>query len=92
MPDRHQPLALVQAARPQREEPHSRQPVHHTRGNAIQIAPGTAQNTISDNVITSSAKNGIILSGERQIVKGNHISSSGLKNLAVEAGSHEISP
>lgn len=61
-----------------------------TRGNAIQIASGTAQNTLSGNVITASGKNGIILNGERQIVKDNQISGSGLKDLAVQAGKHEI--
>lgn len=63
-----------------------------TRGNAIQIASGTAQNTLSGNVITASGKNGIILNGERQVVKGNQISGSGLKDLAVQAGKHDITP
>jgi parallel beta-helix repeat protein len=63
-----------------------------TRGNAIQIASGTAQNTILENVITASGKNGIILNGEGQIVKGNTISGSGLKDLTVQAGRHNITP
>lgn len=63
-----------------------------TRGNAIQIASGTAQNSLIANVITGSGKNGIQLDGQRQIVKGNQISGSGLKDIAVQAGKHEITP
>ena len=63
-----------------------------TRGNAIQMASGTAKNTVTGNVISTSGKNGIILSGEKQVVKGNAISDSGLKDIAVQAGTHEIVP
>lgn len=63
-----------------------------TRGNAIQIASGTAKNTVTGNVISSSGKNGILLSGEKQVVKGNAISDSTLKDIAVQAGTHEIVP
>jgi hypothetical protein len=63
-----------------------------TRGNAIQIASGTAKNTVTSNVITASGKNGIILSGEKQVVKGNTISGSTLKDIAVQAGTHDIAP
>jgi nitrous oxidase accessory protein NosD len=63
-----------------------------TRGNAIQIASGTAQNSILENEITASGKNGLILNGEGQIVKGNRISGSGMKDIAVAAGKHEIVP
>ena len=63
-----------------------------TRGNAVQIASNTAQNSVIGNVITASGKNGIILNGEGQIVKGNQISGSGLKDLTVQAGKHEITP
>jgi hypothetical protein len=43
-------------------------------------------------VITASGKNGIILSGEKQVVKGNTISGSTLKDIAVQAGTHDIAP
>jgi hypothetical protein len=43
-------------------------------------------------VITASGKNGIVLSGENQVVKGNAISGSTLKDIAVQAGKHEIMP
>ena len=63
-----------------------------TRGNAIQIASGTAENNVTGNVISTSGKNGIILSGEKQVVKGNTISGSTLKDIAVQAGTHDIVP
>ncbi|MDP1591219.1 MAG: right-handed parallel beta-helix repeat-containing protein [Prosthecobacter sp.] len=61
-----------------------------TRGNAVRIATGTKGNAIVQNEITGSGKNGIILSGEGQIVKANRITGSGMKAIAVNEGKHEI--
>lgn len=61
-----------------------------TKGNAVQIAPNTKANMVAQNEITGSGKNGIILSGEAQVVKANRISGSGLKAIAVQEGKHEI--
>lgn len=61
-----------------------------TKGNAVQIATGTKGNTIVQNEITSSGKNGLILSGEAQVVKANRITGSGMKAIAVNEGKHEI--
>lgn len=63
----------------------------HTRGNAIQIATGTRGNTIAQNEISASGKNGIILSGEAQIVKANKITASGMKPLVIQEGKHDVS-
>ena len=63
-----------------------------TKGNAIQTAPGTAGNRILGNEITASGKNGVILNGEGQVVKANRISGSGLKDLTIGSGRHDISP
>ncbi|WP_395741003.1 right-handed parallel beta-helix repeat-containing protein [Prosthecobacter sp.] len=62
-----------------------------TLGNAIQIATGTKSNTIAQNEITSSGKNGIILSGESQIVKANKITASTLKPILIQEGTHDVS-
>lgn len=61
-----------------------------TTGNAVQIATGTQRNTIAQNQITGSGKNGIILAGEGQIVKANQITGSGMKAIAINEGKHEI--
>lgn len=61
-----------------------------TQGNTVQIATGTQGNTVAQNVITASGKNGIILSGEAQIVKANKITGSGMKAIVVQEGKHEI--
>ncbi len=61
-----------------------------TEGNAVRIASGTRGNTVMQNEISGSGKNGIILSGEGQIVKGNRITGSGMKAILVQAGKHEI--
>jgi len=61
-----------------------------TKGNAVQIATGTKGNTIVQNEIAGSGKNGIILSGEAQVVKANRITGSGMKAIAVQEGKHEI--
>jgi hypothetical protein len=62
-----------------------------TRGNAVQIATGTKGNTIAQNEITRSGKNGIILSGEAQIVKANKITGSGMKAIVIQEGKHDVS-
>jgi len=59
------------------------------QGNAVQIATGTKGNTVAQNEITDSGKNGIIVSGEAQILKGNKITGSG-KALVIQEGKHEI--
>lgn len=51
-------------------------------GNSIQIGTGTANNTITDNDIVRSGKNGIIVTGGKQVIEGNRISGSGLKDVA----------
>ena len=62
-----------------------------TRGNAVQIATGTKGNTVAQNEISASGKNGIILSGEAQIVKANKITSSGMKAIVIQEGKHDVS-
>jgi hypothetical protein len=61
-----------------------------TKGNAVQIATGTKGNTVVQNEIIGSGKNGIILSGEAQVVKANRITGSGMKAIIVQEGKHEI--
>jgi Right handed beta helix region len=61
-----------------------------TAGNAIQIATGTARNSVIENEIIRSGRNGITLAGAGQIVKGNTISASKLKDLAINEGEHAI--
>jgi len=63
-----------------------------TAGNAVQIATGTTKNSVLGNEIIRSGRNGITLAGEGQIVRGNTISASMMKDVAVNAGAHEISP
>ncbi len=60
------------------------------QGNAVQIATGTKGNTIAQNEINGSGKNGIVVSGEAQILRGNKISGSGMKDIVIQEGSHEI--
>ena len=60
-------------------------------GNAVQIATGTKGNTVAQNEITDSGKNGIIISGEAQIVKANKITGSGLKAIVIQEGKHDVS-
>lgn len=62
-----------------------------TLGNAVQIATGTKGNTVAQNEISRSGKNGIILSGESQIVKANKITASGMKPLVIQEGKHDVS-
>ena len=57
------------------------------KGNSIQIGRDTARNTIADNDIRDSGRNGISLSGQDQTVKSNRISGSKLKDIhTVEPG------
>ena len=60
-------------------------------GNGVQIATGTKGNTVAQNEISSSGKNGIIVSGEAQVVKANKITGSGLKALVIQEGKHKVS-
>lgn len=62
----------------------------NSAGNAIQIAAGTARNRIAENEIIGSGRNGISLSGSGQIVAGNRISGSRMKNVAVIEGEHDV--
>jgi len=52
------------------------------KGNGLQIGQGTANNTITDNDIVGSGKNGIIVNGGKQVIEGNHITGSRLKDVA----------
>ena len=61
-----------------------------TLGNAMQIATGTKGNTVAQNEISDSGKNGIILSGEAQILKSNKITGSGMKDILIQEGKHEL--
>lgn len=61
-----------------------------TQGNGVQIATGTKGNTVAQNEITGSGKNGIIIAGEGQIVKANRISGSGMKAITVQEGKHAV--
>ncbi|MGV3659350.1 MAG: right-handed parallel beta-helix repeat-containing protein [Prosthecobacter sp.] len=60
------------------------------QGNAVQIAKDTKANKVLQNEITGSGKNGIILAGEGQVVKGNKISGSKMKDIAINEGTHDI--
>lgn len=51
------------------------------KGNGIQIYKDTACNTISDNDILDSGRNGISVSGKAQVLKGNRIKGSQLKDI-----------
>ena len=62
------------------------------KGNGMQIATGTARNSIADNEISGSGRNGISIAGTAQDVRGNKISGSGLKDISASEGPHEISP
>lgn len=62
-----------------------------TRGNAVQVATGTKGNTVAQNEINASGKNGIILSGEAQKVKANKITGSSMKALVIQEGKHDVS-
>lgn len=61
------------------------------QGNGVQIATGTKGNTVAQNEISGSGKNGIVLSGEAQIVKANKITGSGMKAIVIQEGKHNLS-
>lgn len=61
-----------------------------TAGNALQIATGTAENTLTGNTIAGAGKSGIVLSGSKQTVTGNRISGTKLKPIAVAEGEHTL--
>lgn len=61
-----------------------------TTGNAVQIAKGTRGNSVLQNELSGSGKNGIILAGEAQVVKANKITGSKMKDLVVQEGAHEV--
>lgn len=63
----------------------------HMHGNAVRIATGTKGNTVAQNEIIAPGKNGIIISGEAQIVKANKITASGMKPIVIQEGKHDIS-
>jgi hypothetical protein len=54
-----------------------------TKGNGMQVGKETANNVITGNNIHESSRNGITVSGARQVVKDNLISGSKLKDIAV---------
>lgn len=62
----------------------------NTRGNAVQIGKGTKGNSVLQNEISGSGKNGLVLAGEAQVVKGNKIADSKMKDLLVQEGTHEL--
>ena len=62
----------------------------HCAEAAVAIHDKTQQNSLLQNDITNSGKNGIVLSGEGQIVKGNKITGSGMKAIVVQEGKHEV--
>ena len=53
------------------------------RANGIQIGRDTTKNVITDNEITDSGRNGISVYGKAQTVKGNRISGSKMKDIAI---------
>lgn len=61
-------------------------------GNGLQIATGTARNTFEGNEIHLAGRNGIIVAGEAQVLRGNIIRESKLKDLIVKEGKHAIDP
>ncbi len=58
--------------------------------NAVQINSRTQKNSMIQNEISGSAGDGIHLLGEAHVVKGNKITGSGGKSIAVKEGKHEI--
>ena len=53
------------------------------KGNGIQISKDTMRNTITDNDILNSGRNGISVAGQAQVVKNNRIKGSKLKDIAI---------
>ena len=53
-----------------------------TKGNAIQLATGTAHTSVINNDIRDSARNGISAQGTETTLRDNRISGSQMKNIA----------
>jgi len=62
----------------------------HCKEAAVAIYDKTRQNSVLQNDITNSGKNGIILSGDAQIVKANKITGGAMKPILIQEGRHEI--
>ncbi len=62
----------------------------HCKEAAVAIYDKTRQNSVLQNDITNSDKNGIILSGEAQIVKANKITGTS-KAIVIQEGKHDVS-
>lgn len=62
------------------------------KGNGIIFATGTTKNAVLDNEIVNSGRNGISVAGADQTVRGNKISGSKLKDIAINEGRHDIAP
>jgi parallel beta-helix repeat protein len=58
--------------------------------NAVQINARTQKNSVIQNEISGCAGDGIHLLGEAHVVKGNKITGSGGKNIAVIEGKHDV--
>ena len=63
----------------------------HCSEAAVTIHDKTRQNSVLQNDITNAGKNGIVLSGEGQIVKANKITGSGMKAIVIQEGKHDLS-
>lgn len=59
-------------------------------GNALQLNSRSLKNSVIQNEISDSAGDGIHLLGDAHVVKGNKITGSGGKNIAIQEGKHEI--
>lgn len=57
--------------------------IRGTKGNGVQLGRDTSRNTVTGNEIIGSGRNGISVSGSRQIIRGNRVDQSGLKDIAV---------
>lgn len=58
--------------------------------NGIQFNAHTRNNAVQQNEITGSGQHGIHLAGEGQMLKGNQISGSKVKNVFTEEGKHAL--
>ena len=59
-------------------------------GNSIQLNSRSLKNSVIQNEISGSAGDGIHLLGDAHGVKGNKITGSGRKHIAIQEGKHEI--
>lgn len=62
----------------------------NTAGNGFQIATGTARNVFENNEIDQTGRNGISLSGDAQVLRGNKIQGAKMKEITILEGKHEI--